>query len=76
MLVEVKKYNSPETAAIISQLRRIPACMLISAVQLPTWNLEMISRSRAIFTTTLMELIKKSISGLSKALVALETAIQ
>lgn len=74
MLVKVKKYNRPEAAATISQLRRIPACMLISAVQLPTWNLEMISRSRAIFTITLTELIRRGTSGLSKALVAFEIA--
>ena len=74
MLVKVKKYNRPETAANISQLRRIPACMLISAAQLPTWNLDMISRSRAIFTLTLTELIRRGTPGISKALVALETA--
>lgn len=74
VLIEMEKYNSPETAATISQLRRIPACMLMSGVQPPTWNLEMIVRSRIIFTTTLTELIRRGTSGLSRALVALETA--
>ena len=48
--------------------------MLISGVQLPTWNLETINRSRAIFTITLTELIRRGTYGLSKALMALETA--
>jgi hypothetical protein len=72
--VAVKKYNSPDTAATISQLRRIPACMFIFAVQPPTWNLEMIRRSKIMFIRTLIELIIRGISGLSRALVALETA--
>ena len=33
-----KKYNSPETATTISQLRQITAGMLTSAVQLAIWN--------------------------------------
>jgi hypothetical protein len=72
--VAVKKYNSPETAASISQLRRIPACMFIFAVQLPTWTFEIIRRSRRMFIRTLTELITRGTSGLSRALVALETA--
>jgi hypothetical protein len=36
------------------------------------WNLEMIRRSRLMFIRTLIELIIRGISGLSRALVALE----
>jgi hypothetical protein len=72
--VVVKKYNSPENAASISQLSHIPACMFIFTVQPPTWNLEIIMRSRIMFIRTLIELIIRGISGLSRALVALEIA--
>jgi hypothetical protein len=48
--------------------------MLILGVQFPTWNLDIIRKSRIIFTINLIELITSGTSGLSSARVAFETA--
>lgn len=68
------KYERPEKAAIISQARRTPACILTVSTHPPTWNLEITKRSRKIFTATLTEPITSGTSGLSIARVALGTA--
>jgi hypothetical protein len=70
--VVVKKYNSPENAASISQLSYILAYIFIFTIQPPMWNLEIIIRSRIIFIRTLIELIIRGTSGLSRALIVLE----
>jgi hypothetical protein len=48
--------------------------MLIFGVQVPTWNFDMIRKSRRMFTINLTELITSGTSGLSSARVAFETA--
>jgi hypothetical protein len=72
--VAVKKYNSLVNTVSILQLRCIPACIFIFTVQPPTWNLEIIRRSRIMSIRTLIELIIRGTSGLSRALIILEIA--
>ena len=59
----------------MSQASLIEACVLTEGFRVPTWNFEMTSRSSKILTANLTELIISGTSGLSKDLVALDTAV-
>ena len=70
-----KKYNKPAIAATRLQISCIVPCMFTVGVKFPTWNLEIMRKSRMMLTANLMLLIASGISGLSKALVAVDTAV-
>ena len=57
------------------QANCVAACMLTVGVKLPTWTLEMIERSRTILIKNLTVDMIKGTSGLSRALVLVETAV-
>ena len=73
-LVVYTKYASPAKAEVRLQASEIPACMFTVGVMLPTWNLEMMIKSRMILTANLTELMISGTSGLSSARVDVEIA--
>ena len=70
-----KKYTRPAIAATRLQTSCIVPCIFTVGVKLPTWNLEIMRKSRMMLTANLMLLIASGILGLSKALVAVDTAV-
>ncbi|KAH0194573.1 hypothetical protein KCV03_g430, partial [Aureobasidium melanogenum] len=64
-----------QTAAAMLHANCVAACILTVGVKLPTWTFEMIKRSKMILIMNLTVEMIKGTSGLSRALVLVETAV-